>query len=85
MWLIFMSSGKDEGLKISLCMWAQLTCMQEREREMVGGGGGGGGGGSVCCRDLEIVYMEKSNWIDLDCSRKLSIVLNVSLLTLRHA
>ena len=34
---------------------------------------------------VEIVYIEQIDWIDLDCSRKLSIVLNVSLLTLRHA
>ena len=33
---------------------------------------------------VEIVYIEQMDWIDLDCSRKLSIVLNVSLLTLRH-
>ena len=32
---------------------------------------------------VEIVYIEQTDWID--CSRKLSIVLNVSLLTLRHA
>ena len=34
---------------------------------------------------VEIVYIEQIDWIDLDCSRKLSIVLNVSLLTFRHA
>ena len=33
---------------------------------------------------VEIVYME-TDWIDLDCSRKLSIVVNVFLLTLKHA
>ena len=34
---------------------------------------------------VEIDYIEQIDWIDLDCSRKLSIVVNVSLLTLRHA
>ena len=34
---------------------------------------------------VEIVYIEQIDWINLDCSKKLSIVVNVSLLTLRHA
>ena len=33
---------------------------------------------------VEIVYIEQIDWMDLDCSRKLSIVVNVILLTLRH-
>ena len=34
---------------------------------------------------VEIVYIKQIDLTDLDCSRKVSIVLNVSLLTLKHA
>ena len=34
---------------------------------------------------VEIVYTKQIDLIDLDCSRNFSIVVNVSLLTLRHA